>query len=160
MFVDLRVSRFKEKLSILGDMAETIAKFSRDPSTKVGAIIVDALWRPVSWGYNGFPSGMSDEKEWYENREMKLERVIHAELNAILNMKNNTGLYENVMVCTHHPCHRCMTAIIQAKIKTVYYIERPQWETKDSNLIKSLELSKQFAKEANLPLVPLNKKEK
>ena len=64
-------------------VAEHIARFSKDPSTQVGAVIVDGMNRLVSIGYNGFPRGVADDDERYNNRKTKLKLIVHAEANAI-----------------------------------------------------------------------------
>ena len=58
---------------------------SKDPSTKVGAVIVGFDNEERSSGFNGFPRGIADTQERLTNRDMKLKLVVHAELNAILN---------------------------------------------------------------------------
>jgi dCMP deaminase len=64
-------------------MAVHVAKLSKDPSTKVGAVILDSKRRIVSGGYNGFPRGVEDSDERLNNRETKLRMTIHAERNAL-----------------------------------------------------------------------------
>ena len=147
--------RTQEKLFILMDMATQVARFSRDPSTKVGAIIVTNEFRPISWGYNGFPAGIDDSPELYLNREEKLNRVIHAEENAILNMRNNAGQFPLIMICTHKPCHRCMTSIIQSGIKQVFYKFRPDFEKRSHETEESYKLSNFLALEAGVELIHL-----
>jgi len=66
------------------EMAKLISTWSKDPSTQCGAVIIDAKKRVISMGFNGFPSGTSDDPDLYQNREKKYKRVIHAEKNAIL----------------------------------------------------------------------------
>lgn len=65
-------------------VATLVSVRSKDPSSKVGAVIVDNDKRFVSMGYNGFPRGTNDDPELYQDRPEKLRRVIHAETNAIL----------------------------------------------------------------------------
>lgn len=64
-------------------MAELVASWSKDPSSKIGAVIVRNN-RVVATGCNGFPTGVLDEEERWENRELKYELVVHAEQNALL----------------------------------------------------------------------------
>ena len=66
------------------DMAALIANWSKDPSTKVGAVIVDKNNRVISLGYNGLPSSVPDDPEILNNRFEKYKYIIHAETNAIL----------------------------------------------------------------------------
>lgn len=96
------------------DMARLVASWSKDPSTQVGAVIVDPCNRVVSTGFNGFPRGIADE---YTTREAKLLRTLHAEVNAILFAgRDLTGCRIYV---THTPCARCAVQIIQSGISCV-----------------------------------------
>ncbi len=97
---------------------------SKDPNTQVGACIVSQNNKILSMGYNGFPSGCSDEDfPWAREGEMletKYAYVTHSELNAILNYRGGslegTKLYVSLF-----PCNECAKAIIQAGIRTVVY---------------------------------------
>src|SRR5438128_7350751 len=99
------------------EMAKTIAAYSKDPSSKVGAVIVDSRKRIVSLGFNGFARGVRDDAERYQNREIKYELVIHAEINAILFAKQDVTGY--TVYSTHYPCPRCAAVICQAGIGRV-----------------------------------------
>lgn len=103
-------------------LAETAAKRSKDPKSKVGACIMDPKdHRVVSLGYNGFPYGCSDDEfPWTkEGDDTKYLYVVHAELNAILSARRDlTGC---TLFVTYSPCNECMKAIIQSGIKTVVY---------------------------------------
>lgn len=96
---------------------------SKDPSTQVGAVIVDQNNKVVSIGYNGLPLGCSDDEfPWQREGSMlesKYAYVVHAELNAILNSPRPvTGctLYVSLF-----PCNECAKAIIQSGIKRIVY---------------------------------------
>lgn len=96
---------------------------SKDPSTQVGACIVNRNKRIVGIGYNGFPSGCDDsEFPWGRDGEFletKYPYVVHAELNAILNATSNlTGCTIYVSL---FPCNECAKAIIQSGIKEIVY---------------------------------------
>lgn len=104
-------------------LAHLSALRSKDPSTQVGAAIVDNNHRVVSVGYNGFPKGCSDD-EFPWGREggllsSKYAFVVHAELNAILNSPRS------VAGCTIYvslfPCNECAKAIIQSGITRIVY---------------------------------------
>ena len=105
---------------------------SKDPSTQVGACIVDKDNRILSTGYNGFPSGCSDDEFPWERDggfcDTKYPFVVHAELNAILNArgKNLTGAKIYVAL---FPCNECAKAIIQAGIKEIIYLSDKYAET-------------------------------
>lgn len=97
--------------------AEEVASWSKDPSTKVGCVIVDPeLQRRVGEGFNGFPRFMSDAKELYEDRDVKYSRTLHAELNAVLFSKKTEGCTAYV---THPPCTNCALILIQSGINRV-----------------------------------------
>lgn len=101
------------------------AKRSKDPSTQVGACIVNDNNRIVSVGYNGFPRGCSDDVfPWTKGDDVndsKYLYVTHAELNAILNCRW-TNLEDTTIYVTHFPCNECSKAIIQSGIKEVIYM--------------------------------------
>jgi len=100
-------------------LAEYIASWSKDPSTKCGAVIVRPDHRTIaSLGFNGFPKGMRDDPDLYKEREIKLRRVIHCEINAII------FAAEPLAFCTLFTwplltCSRCSLHVIQAGIRTV-----------------------------------------
>lgn len=100
-------------------LAEHIAQWSKDPNTKVGAVITDHCNRVISVGYNGFPRWVIDSEERYADQETKYGFVVHAELNAILNANQN--LNGNSIYTTLFPCRECAKAIIQAGIVKVFY---------------------------------------
>jgi dCMP deaminase len=99
------------------DMAKLVGSWSKDPKTKVGAVIVDNMNRVISLGYNGFPRGVDDSPRRYLDRETKLTLVVHAELNAILNSPAPVAGY--TLYTTLAPCAGCAKAIIQSGIKRV-----------------------------------------
>lgn len=98
------------------DMAKLVASWSKDPSTQVGAVIVDADNRIVSTGFNGFARKVADDTV---NRDIKLLRTIHAEDNALLFARRDvSGM---TIYVTHPPCARCAAKIIQSGISKVLY---------------------------------------
>ncbi len=106
-------------------VAVLAAKRSKDPSTQVGACIVDKQNRILSTGYNGFPQGCSDD-EFPWNRddtlgETKYPYVVHAELNAILNTRGKS-LADSKLYVSLFPCNECAKAIIQAGVTEVVYL--------------------------------------
>ncbi len=98
-------------------MADYVATASKDPSTKVGAVIIDGNRIVRGMGYNGFPRGVRDEPERYANRAEKYKRVVHAEANALLN--SHGSLRGCTLYATMHPCSACAALIIQAGITSV-----------------------------------------
>lgn len=119
---------------------------SKDPSTQVGAVIVDNKTRKVvSAGYNGFPRNVDDSK-LPQTRPDKYQYVVHAELNAILHARQDlTGcsLYVSVF-----PCADCMKAIIQTGIKTVVYLN----ELSGDNWVKSKAATLKLAELAGIEI--------
>lgn len=97
-------------------LAQHIASWSKDPSTKVGAVIADSRRRIISVGYNGFPAGVRDEG--LEDRERKYDRIVHAELNALLFARGSVE-GATLYVWPMPPCSRCAGPIIQAGIVRV-----------------------------------------
>ena len=100
-------------------MAEHIAKLSKDPSTKVGAVIFDEKRRLVSGGYNGFARRVHDLPERLENRDIKYKMVLHAEKNAILFA--TAPLDGCTLVVTHPCCAQCAALVIQSGIRHVMW---------------------------------------
>ena len=98
------------------ELARLVATWSKDPSTRVGSVIVDGN-RVVSLGFNGFPRGTDDTAELYANRDRKYKRVLHAEQNAIAFA--NRSLDGCTIYITHAPCSRCVAQIIQSGITRV-----------------------------------------
>ena len=102
-------------------LAKTVSTFSKDPSTQVGAVIVDDDNRVISIGYNGFPKGIKDDNR-LDNREIKYEMVVHAEANALL-FANTPVKGCTIYTWPFQPCSRCAALIIQAGIRRVVSIE-------------------------------------
>ena len=113
-------------------VAELSAKRSKDPSTQVGACIVDTRQRIVGVGYNGFPEGCSDEElPWGKEGDfldVKYTYVAHAELNAVLNA--TTNLEGSTIYVGLFPCNECAKVIIQSGIKEVVF-KRDYYANKD-----------------------------
>ncbi|MBQ5911365.1 MAG: dCMP deaminase family protein [Clostridia bacterium] len=105
-------------------IAELSARRSKDPSTQVGACIVDDNNKIMSVGYNGMPKACSDDEFPWDREGGQLETkyffVCHAELNAILNYRGGS-LEGSRLYATLFPCNECAKAIIQAGIKEIIY---------------------------------------
>jgi len=99
------------------DIAQVVSSWSKDPSTKVGAVIVNQQRRIVATGYNGFPAGVEDWDSRYKDRNIKCSLVVHAEANAILNAVSD--LKDCVLLGTQPPCGECAKLIIQSGITRV-----------------------------------------
>jgi dCMP deaminase len=109
------------KLHRFYGVAQAIAQLSRDPSTKVGALIFGKGYEIKAQGWNGAPRGCAaDTDERYGARDEKLWWAAHAELNAIVNAARvGTPLEGSALLSTHYPCMGCAKAIVQAGIKQV-----------------------------------------
>ena len=122
------------------NLAKAVAQWSKDPSTKVGAVITRGN-RIISLGYNGFAAGVVDAPERYVDRDFKLAAVLHAEVNAIMYAR------EDLQNCTIYtwpmpPCSRCAAQIIQSGITRVVSID-PTEEQKE-RWADSFEVAKQM----------------
>ncbi|MGA1495217.1 MAG: deoxycytidylate deaminase [Rhodothermales bacterium] len=101
------------------EMAVLVSSWSKDPGTKVGAVLVGER-NILATGYNGFPSGIDDNPARYADREVKLAYTVHAEVNALLNAAKNGAKTEgSTLYATFHPCVNCAAAIIQGGIRRV-----------------------------------------
>ena len=100
-------------------MAHQVATWSKDPSTKVGCILVKDK-KVVSMGYNGFPAGVNDDLDRLTDRSVKYEMTVHAEVNAVITaaLHGNCTAGATAYV-TFSPCSRCAAVLINAGIKTV-----------------------------------------
>ena len=129
-------------------IAEQVASWSKDPSTKVGAVIVRNR-RILATGYNGVPGKIKDDDRLLD-RDWKLKTVIHAEVNAIINAaKEGVSIHGAEIFVTMFPCSNCAAAIIQSGIKTVV-IKSSEWpERWQNNFIHS----KQLLEEAGVELI-------
>ena len=103
------------------NMAKEVATWSKDPSTQVGAIAVGDKGQILSQGYNGFPRGVKDTPDRYEDREQKYKYIVHGEMNAIYNAcHSGASLNGATLYVTGLPvCSECAKGIIQVGIKKV-----------------------------------------
>ena len=115
-------------------VAYLAAMRSKDPNTQVGACIVSGDNKILSIGYNGFPTGCSDDEFPWDREGDPLENkyfyTTHSELNAILNYRGGS-LEGAKMYVSLFPCNECAKAIIQSGIKTLVYAD-DKYEGTDS----------------------------
>jgi len=103
------------------NLAKEISTWSKDPSTQIGAVLVNDERRILATGYNGFPRGVWDSPDYYQDRETKYKYVVHAEMNAIYNATyNGISLKDSTLYVWGLPvCAECAKGVIQVGIKRV-----------------------------------------
>jgi len=130
-------------------LAEEISLWSKDPSTKIGAIIVNEKHQILAQGYNGFPRGIKDTPDIYANRELKYKYTVHAEANAIFNAIHSGSniIGASIYIFGLPICHECAKIIIQCGIKEVNITSPaiPRWN-------ESSDLAKKMLTEAKINL--------
>lgn len=135
------------------NLAKMIAGWSKDPSTQVGAIVVDAEKRILSTGFNGFARGVVDHRERLEDRELKYQIVVHAETNALLNAR--CDLRSSILFVTVPPCPTCAAQIIQSGIGVV--VIPGNWRTLPKRFVDPFDVvSMQMFMEAGVYVVEAN----
>lgn len=133
-------------------LAEEVAGWSKDPSTKVGAVLVNDNNIVVGMGYNGFPRGVIDSDERLQNRELKYKMVVHAEVNAILSagtLSRGCRLYVHPAFFTPCICNECCKVAIQAGVKEIIG-RTPQYDERMARWKDSIEISKMMCDEAGV----------
>jgi dCMP deaminase len=114
-------------------LAEHISQWSKDPSTKIGAVAVSNERRILTTGYNGFPSRIEDTEARLQNREVKYDHVIHAEMNVILTAAHHgISLKDAWLFAYGLPiCSNCANHVIQAGFSTIVinslHLDNPRW---------------------------------
>ena len=104
-------------------LAKEIAKWSKDPSKQIGAVAIGDKGQVLAQGYNGFPRGIEDTEDRYNNREEKYKYVVHAEMNCIYNATYNGVSLEGatIYISGLPVCSECAKGIIQAGVKRVVW---------------------------------------
>ncbi len=128
------ISKVKGWLEIATLMAN---KFSKDPSTKVGAVILRPDGSIASMGYNGYPQDLIEKHLTYD-RDVKYASILHAEENALAFARED--LAGCVAIVTHHPCAHCLAQLMQKKIRCVYYGDATIKERFTTGQLKALEM--------------------
>lgn len=131
------------------DLAKTVSSWSKDPSTKVGAVAVGKHGQILSQGYNGFPRSINDSIDRLTNREEKYKYTVHGEMNCIYNATlNGVSLKDSDLYVYGLPvCSECAKGIIQVGIKRVFtcYPENITDKWKESG-----KLTSEMFKESNI----------
>ena len=135
------------------NLAHVIAEWSEDPSTQVGAIIVNQHNQIITTGYNGLPRGINQKPERM-SRPTKYDWMEHAERNAIYQAASlGISIRESTMYCTLCPCTDCARAIIQSGITKV--VTHPYKDTSRFSNWDNWELSAEMLKEAGIDVMLL-----
>jgi dCMP deaminase len=131
------------------DLAKLISKWSKDPSTKVGAVIVKNNKELVSLGYNGFPKKIADDERLLD-RETKLKIIIHAEQNAFNNADREDIKGSTLYTFPFMPCSRCCAQAIELGVERIVAPknENPRW-------VESFSLTRKMCEEANVCLIEI-----
>ena len=125
------------------EVAKVISKRSKDPRTKVGAVLVKNNCI-IGTGYNGDPRNFKYEFNW--ETEEKYDYVIHAEMNAIANAcYNGCEVKDSEIYVTLSPCNKCILLLTQFGVKRVYFLEK----------YKDFELTRKIAENAGIILINL-----
>lgn len=103
------------------ELARHISQWSKDPSTKVGCVVVGEDRQIMSTGFNGFPRGIEDD-ERLSDRSKKYPLICHAEENAIMQAARvGVSLRGCTAFVTWSPCSRCTRSMIQAGITKIVF---------------------------------------
>jgi dCMP deaminase len=115
------VTRTKWDLHYL-NLAKEISTWSKDPSTKIGAVAVGKHGQILATGYNGFPRGIEDSVDRLTNRETKYSYMIHGEMNCIYNATLTGVSLDNATLYVHGlpVCSECAKGVAQVGIKKVF----------------------------------------
>lgn len=117
------------------ELALHISRWSKDPSTQVGCVVVGPDREIRSTGFNGFPRGIDDSDERLTDRELKYPLICHAEENAIMHAARiGVSLKDCRAYVTWPPCTRCARSLIQAGVREIIYpagLEIPERWTED-----------------------------
>ena len=143
MDLDLGVLKWDYRFLEMGKLVST---WSKDPSTQVGAVIVDSSRKVVSLGYNGFPIGVSDDFR-LDNRKTKYKMVVHAECNALLCASTdltNCAMYTYPFM----PCPKCAGMIIQSGIRRIV-----SYKTNTIRWAQDFEISRNMFNETDVSLI-------
>lgn len=132
------------------ELAKLVGSWSKDPSTQVGAVIVDDDKRIVSIGFNGFPKGVKDSQKRLVDRDEKYAIIVHAEANALM-FANRSVEGCTLYTWPFQPCSRCAGLIIQSGIKRVVSVVHD-----DKRWKKNFEISQKLFTESGIILELLN----
>jgi len=127
-------------------LAEEVASWSKDPKGGVGAVLVNDRKRVVGLGFNGFPDRIADDPALLADQDAKLPRMIHAEMNAVLNAV--ASVHGASLFTTLAPCAECAKLLIQAGVVAVY--RRPHPEHRHRRWAESFRIAETILSEAGV----------
>ncbi len=117
-------------LSTFLAIAKAASGKSKDPSSKVGAVLIRPDYSVASLGFNGFPKRIADNPLYLSDpayRDEKLKRAVHAEQNALRKNRDNTTV-DYQMIVTRHPCAMCALEIACSDITDIWYLSDEVFE--------------------------------
>ena len=130
------------------NVAKVFSKRSKDPHTKVGAVLVKNNCI-IGTGYNGDPRNFKYKFNW--NSPEKYDYVIHAEMNALANASyNGCQIKDSEIYVTLSPCNKCILQLIQFGVKKIYYIKE----------YKDFALTKKIAENSDIELIKIEEDKK
>ena len=131
------------------DLARAVSARSKDPSTKVGCVLVALTGELIATGFNGFPRSMPDNPEHYACRDEKLARTVHAEMNALIFARRDCS-GATAYVWPFLPCDKCFLHLIQAGILRVVAPRNdiPRWQA-------AFQRVRDYATECNIEVTEL-----
>lgn len=118
-FLDPRTTKWPIRFM---NMAKMVSTWSKDPSSKIGAVAVNDERNILATGYNGFPKGIADTDDRLNDRDEKYPRIVHAEMNALMNaLYNGVSLKGATLYVYGLPvCSDCTKCVIQAGVKSLW----------------------------------------
>lgn len=129
-------------------VAREISSWSKDPSSKIGAVaVVDN--RLVAHGYNGFPASIKDKEEWLNDRDIKIDMMIHAEMNLLIDAAQTSRSLKGSIVYVYGlpPCSRCVTHLWAAGVSKLVFADTkadPRWWNEFHKSIEIIKRSDNF----------------
>lgn len=133
-------------------LAKEVASWSKDQSTKVGAVITTMDGSPVSWGFNGMAMGIDDTIVSRSDRPTKYKWMCHAERNA-MDLSSRADLNNCVMYVTFSPCSSCAQSIVQRGIKTLVIDKSSTVDTAPERWKEDMYVALEMLKEANVTVI-------
>lgn len=135
------------------ELAKHISRWSKDPSTCVGAVTVGHSGQILSQGYNGFPRGIRDSSKRLADKQEKYKYMVHAEMNCIYNASlNGVSLNESTLYVYGLPvCSECAKGVIQVGVKKIIiYTPEISLNEFEGRWLDSFAITKNMFDEVNL----------